>query len=70
MGLYLAEEFMHGSGDTIVFFPPRSLFSGRVQQRPHRVRGRGGNGAARQRQEPGVGPPVRWRPACSCPAAG
>ncbi len=28
MGLYLAEEFMHGSGDTIVFFPPRSLFSG------------------------------------------
>lgn len=28
MGLYLAEEFMHSSGDTIVFFPPRSLFSG------------------------------------------
>lgn len=29
MGLYLAEQFMHASGDTIVFFPPRSLFSGR-----------------------------------------
>lgn len=28
MGLYLAEEFMHSSGDTIVFFPPKSLFSG------------------------------------------
>jgi len=28
MGLYLAEEFMHSSGDTIVFFTPRSLFSG------------------------------------------
>ncbi len=30
MGLYLAEEFMHSSGDTIVFFPPKSLFSGSV----------------------------------------
>lgn len=29
MGLYLADEFMHGQGDTIIFFPPRSLFSGR-----------------------------------------
>lgn len=28
MGLYLAEQFMHSSGDTVVFFPPRSLFSG------------------------------------------
>ncbi len=29
MGLYLAEEFAHPSGDTMLFFSPRSLFSSR-----------------------------------------
>jgi lipoprotein-releasing system permease protein len=29
MGLYLAEEFAHPSGDTLLFFSPRSLFSTR-----------------------------------------
>jgi len=29
MGLYLAEEFAHASGDTIFFFSPKSLFSSR-----------------------------------------
>jgi lipoprotein-releasing system permease protein len=29
MGLYLAEEFAHPLGDTIVFFPPRSFFTSR-----------------------------------------
>jgi lipoprotein-releasing system permease protein len=29
MGLYLAEEFRHCLGDTLLFFPPRSFFSSR-----------------------------------------
>jgi lipoprotein-releasing system permease protein len=29
MGLYLAEEFAHPTGDTILFFSPKSLFSSR-----------------------------------------
>ncbi len=29
MGLYLAEEFAHPLGDTLVFFPPRCFFSSR-----------------------------------------
>jgi lipoprotein-releasing system permease protein len=30
LGLYLAEEFAHPSGDTLVFFSPKSLFSSRT----------------------------------------